>query len=120
MPSPQIPQHPHPHAQQHQQQQPHAVHPLLAQQQQNHPAVVQKLPPYTSGEVAVYLEQNQSMPWNLAPGGIDQFAHGTEEMLPLETGNLFWGSMAPGEGWGGPPTPVPAGMLTQHVGGYSY
>ncbi|KAK4155415.1 hypothetical protein C8A00DRAFT_41966 [Chaetomidium leptoderma] len=76
MPSPQMPQHPHPH-----------------------PSVnaVPKLPPYASGEVAVYLEQNQSMPWNLAPGGIDQFAHGTDELVPLDTGNLFWGGMP--DGW---------------------
>ena len=70
-----------------------------------------KLPPYTSGEVAVYLEQNQSMPWNLAPGGIDQFAHGTEELMPLESGNLYWGGMT--EGW-----PVQAGVISQQ--GFSY
>ena len=84
MPSPQMP-HPPPHP-----------HPSLA--------TIPKLPPYGSGEVAVYLEQNQSMPWNLAPGGIDQFAHGTEDLVPLDNGNLFWGS----EGW-----------LLQHVGSYS-
>lgn len=84
MPSPQMP-HPPPHP-----------HPSLA--------TIPKLPPYGSGEVAVYLEQNQSMPWNLAPGGIDQFAHGTEDLVPLDNGNLFWGS----EGW-----------LLQQVGSYS-
>ncbi|KAL2021085.1 hypothetical protein VTK56DRAFT_7504 [Thermocarpiscus australiensis] len=55
--------------------------------------IAPKLPAYSSGEVAHYLEQNQSMPWFMAPGGIDQFAHGTEDLLPVDNGNLFWGSM---------------------------
>ncbi|KAK4109619.1 hypothetical protein N656DRAFT_791766 [Canariomyces notabilis] len=68
--------------------------PQMAHQHQHSQSNI--LPNYPSGEVAVYLEQNQSMPWYLAPGGIDQFAHGTEEFLPLDTGNLFWGSMPQG------------------------
>jgi hypothetical protein len=78
------------------------------QQQQPHSSItaIPKLPTYSEGGVAIYLEQNQSMPWNLAPGGIDQFAHGTEEMVPVDNGNLFWGSM-------------PEGWLLQQVGSYS-
>ncbi|KAL2133540.1 hypothetical protein VTI74DRAFT_2193 [Chaetomium olivicolor] len=82
------------------------------------PGVVQKLPPYPPGEVAMYLSQTQSMPWSLAPGGIDQFAHGTEELVPVDSGNLFWGSMP--EGWpvGSPQAAhAQAGLLQ---GGYNY
>ncbi|KAL2121444.1 hypothetical protein VTJ04DRAFT_5471 [Mycothermus thermophilus] len=97
IPSPQFPQHPHPST--------------VAG------CVVPKLPPYASNEVVVFLEQNQSMPWNLAPGGIDQFAHGTEELMPLDNGNVFWGGM-PDAGGAWPAQPG-SGML-QHVGGFSY
>ncbi|GAB1316622.1 hypothetical protein MFIFM68171_06832 [Madurella fahalii] len=75
--------------------------PIPSPQMPHHPIV----PNYQSGEVAVYLEQNQSMPWYLAPGGIDQFAHGTEEFLPLDHGNMFWGSI-PGAG----PSPAAPGQ----------
>ncbi|KAK0714677.1 fungal-specific transcription factor domain-containing protein [Lasiosphaeris hirsuta] len=44
-------------------------------------------------EVTDFLTANESMPWYLVPGGIDQFAHGTEELLPVGDGNGFWGSM---------------------------
>ncbi|KAJ4294880.1 hypothetical protein N0V88_005119 [Collariella sp. IMI 366227] len=87
-------------------------------QMPQHPGAVQKLPPYPPGEVAMYLEQNQSMPWNLAPGGIDQFAHGTEELVPVDSGNLFWGSMP--EGW---PVQSPQSAHAQAglmQGNYSY
>ncbi|KAK4134719.1 hypothetical protein BT67DRAFT_380168 [Trichocladium antarcticum] len=92
MPSPQMQQH-------HQQQQQH-------QHPQPGNTTIPNLPTYSEGGVAIYLEQNQSMPWNLAPGGIDQFAHGTEEMAPVDNGNLFWGGM-------------PEGWLLQQVGSYS-
>ncbi|KAK0645650.1 fungal-specific transcription factor domain-containing protein [Cercophora newfieldiana] len=52
------------------------------------------MPMYGStNEVVEFLTANQSMPWYLAPGGIDQFAHGTEELVPVDNGNGFWGSM---------------------------
>ncbi|KAK3906322.1 hypothetical protein C8A05DRAFT_40870 [Staphylotrichum tortipilum] len=53
-------------------------------------SMMTKLPPYdtaAAGGVQGFLEQNQSLPWNMAPGGIDQFAHGTEEMVPVDNGN---------------------------------
>ncbi len=112
----QQPQHPSSASQQHHhQQQGHspsqssgAMPSPQMQQQQPHSNItaIPKLPTYSEGGVAIYLEQNQSMPWNLAPGGIDQFAHGTEEMVPVDNGNLFWGSM-------------PEGWLLQQVGSYS-
>ncbi|KAK3294060.1 fungal-specific transcription factor domain-containing protein [Chaetomium fimeti] len=96
VPSPQLSQHPHPH--------PHHPHAGLT-------AAVPKLPPYASSEVLEYVEQNQSMPWSLAPGGVDQFAHGTEELV-LDGGPLYWPGMA-AEGW------AMGGVMTQGVGGYS-
>ncbi|KAL2267002.1 hypothetical protein VTJ83DRAFT_4279 [Remersonia thermophila] len=114
IPSPQMPHNPHYlHHQQQQQQQPQPQHP-------GHLAgsSVPKLPPYTSNQVVVYLEQNQSLPWNLAPGGIDQFAHGTEELMPLDNGNLFWGGM-PDVATGWPAMPSGGGIM-QHVPGFSY
>jgi len=65
------------------------------------------MPMYGStNEVVEFLTANQSMPWYLAPGGIDQFAHGTEELVPVDNGNGFWGSMLePG--------------IVQQVGSYS-
>jgi len=52
------------------------------------------MPVYGStNEVVEFLTANQSMPWYLAPGGIDQFAHGTEELAPVDNGNGFWGGM---------------------------
>jgi len=94
MPSPQLSHH-HPHSHH-----PHPVHPATAGQQQQQVALAMpKLPAYSSSEVASYLEQNQSMPWSLAPGGVDQFAYGTDETAPVETGNPFWGGNFPAEPW---------------------
>ncbi|KAL2190208.1 hypothetical protein L209DRAFT_770158 [Thermothelomyces heterothallicus CBS 203.75] len=104
VPSPQMAQHPHPHANA------TTVTSTIA---------VPKLPPYDAGEVAMYLEQNQSMPWNLAPGGVDQFAHGTEDLDHLDQGNLFWGSMP--ESWTGSTTAgvgVGMGGMLQGYSGY--
>lgn len=99
-------------------QMPHNPHPSSGSSSSSVMAAVPKLPPYVSGEVAVYLEQNQSMPWNMAPGGIDQFAHGTEELVPLDNGNLFWGSMP--EGWHVSAGMAAAAAAAQHVGGDFY
>ena len=112
-----IQQQPSSHSQQHQshsqqQQQQHHHSPsqssgggAMPSPQLSHPhsssttttSTTSKLPSYAEGEVAMYIERTQSMSWNLVPGGIDQFAHGTEEPVPLDNGNLFWGGMA--EGW---------------------
>ncbi|KAL2143589.1 hypothetical protein VTI28DRAFT_10239 [Corynascus sepedonium] len=121
----------HPHA--HQQQQQQQPSPSLSSGAVPSPQMVQyphiqpngtgaeltmagpKLPRYDAGGVAIYLEQNQSMPWNMAPGGVDQFAHGTEELDPLDHGNLFWGGMS--DGWSGAST---AGVsMLQGVGNFS-
>ncbi|KAK4683215.1 hypothetical protein QC764_123150 [Podospora pseudoanserina] len=48
---------------------------------------------YSSNEIVSYVAEAQSMPWFHAPGGIDQFAHGTKENETLDNGNLFWGSI---------------------------
>ncbi|KAK4143337.1 fungal-specific transcription factor domain-containing protein [Dichotomopilus funicola] len=125
--------HPHPHHQQHAQQpspsqssaavpspqmqhhQPQQTQPQQQpqQQQQTHPHPSAKLPPYISNEIAMYVEQNQSMPWTLAPGGPDQFAHGTEDLVPMDNGNIFWGSLSGGGGDGGG-----VGVVMTHVAGY--
>ncbi|KAL2261124.1 hypothetical protein VTK26DRAFT_4687 [Humicola hyalothermophila] len=115
VPSPQMMQHSqHPH--------PHAVY-----QQQNQPSItatIPKLPAYSSHEVANYLEQNQSMPWSLAPGGLDEFAHGAEQLVPDDGTGLMGGpggaggAVAGGAGnwfWGG----TPDSWLLQQVGSYS-
>jgi hypothetical protein len=115
LPSPQMPQHSHPHPHPHQ-----------------HPSVITK--PYPPGEVVLYLEQTQSLPWSWIPGGIGQFAHGSGEMLPMDdNGNIIWGGYpeewhaAHEHGHGQGPGPVQgqgqgqgqgAGVL--HVGGYGY
>ncbi|KAK1836379.1 fungal-specific transcription factor domain-containing protein [Podospora conica] len=98
--------------------------PQLAQQQQQQAAVspivgtmsaacgLPNVPGYGSvHEVADFVAQHQSMPWYLVPGGIDQFAHGTEDLFPVDTGNGFWGAMPEGVG--------PPGPGGQAVGGYS-
>ncbi|KAK4199443.1 fungal-specific transcription factor domain-containing protein [Triangularia verruculosa] len=48
---------------------------------------------YIPNEIVNYVAEAQSMPWFHAPGGIDQFAHGTKESETLDNGNLFWGSI---------------------------
>ncbi|KAK5660540.1 hypothetical protein OQA88_13089 [Cercophora sp. LCS_1] len=55
--------------------------------------------------LAEYISATQSLPWQLVPGGIDHFAHGTENFFPTDTGNGFWGSMTEG--------------FAQQVGSYS-
>lgn len=67
-------------------------------------------------EVADFVAQHQSMPWYLVPGGIDQFAHGTEDLFPVDTGNGFWGAMPEGVVGAGPGPGPPGGQV---VGGYS-
>ncbi|EAA33394.3 hypothetical protein GE21DRAFT_6481 [Neurospora crassa] len=47
----------------------------------------------SSSEVMQYIQENQSIPWNQLPGGVDHFAHGTDDFCFDETGNGFWGSM---------------------------
>ncbi|CCC06719.1 hypothetical protein SMACR_00746 [Sordaria macrospora] len=47
----------------------------------------------SSNEVMQYIQENQSIPWNQLPGGVDHFAHGTDNFCFSETGNGFWGSM---------------------------
>ncbi|KAK3936274.1 fungal-specific transcription factor domain-containing protein [Diplogelasinospora grovesii] len=57
-------------------------------------AAIPNVPLYGSPtEVGDYVAHNQSLPWYMAPGGIDQFAHGTECLIPLDNGNGFWGSI---------------------------
>ncbi|KAK3319371.1 fungal-specific transcription factor domain-containing protein [Apodospora peruviana] len=47
----------------------------------------------TQTDVDEYVDQNQSLPWFLVPGGIDQFAHGNENFCLMDNGNGFWGAM---------------------------
>lgn len=52
------------------------------------------IPAYNShNEVMQYIQENQSIPWNQLPGGVDHFAHGTDDFCFDGTGNGFWGSM---------------------------
>ncbi|KAM7199919.1 Fungal specific transcription factor domain containing protein [Naviculisporaceae sp. PSN 640] len=88
MPSPQIAQTPA------------VTNPNIAGQQQQQMAanangVMPSVPLYeTPAQVGEYVTQNQSLPWYLVPGGVDQFAHGTEDLVLMDNGNGFWGSMS--------------------------
>jgi len=54
-------------------------------------AAIPNIPVYGSThEVMEFLTANQSMPWSLAPGGIDQFAHGSEDLFPIE---VYWDNL---------------------------
>jgi len=56
---------------------------------------IPNIPTYGSWqEVGEFLMTAQSLPWNLVPGGIDQFAHGSQDLLPEDSGNGSWGSMS--------------------------
>ena len=67
---------------------------------------IPNLPVYGSSlELEEYMVQNQSLPWSVVPGGIDQFAHGPVFEVE-ENGNMFWGPMTD-------PTPL------QQVGGFT-
>ncbi|KAK1752142.1 fungal-specific transcription factor domain-containing protein [Echria macrotheca] len=55
---------------------------------------IPNIPSYGSAQdMDKYLATTQSFPWYLVPGGINQFAHGSEDLLPEDSGNGFWGSM---------------------------
>ncbi|KAM7195589.1 Fungal specific transcription factor domain containing protein [Rhypophila sp. PSN 637] len=63
----------------------------------------------TPAQVSEYVTQNQSLPWNLIPGGVDQFAYGTEDLVLMDNGNGFWGAMSASADLG----------LLQQVGSYT-
>ncbi|KAK3390269.1 hypothetical protein B0H63DRAFT_465152 [Podospora didyma] len=67
---------------------------------------IPNLPVYgSSHELEEYMAANQSLPWSVVPGGIDQFAHGPVFEVE-ENGNMFWGAVTD-------PTPL------QQVGGFT-
>jgi hypothetical protein len=97
MPSPQIPQHQHPH-------------PAM-------PTLQKPWNPQNPDEFVLYLERTQSMPWNYTPGAIDQLSYGAIEDSQMDQGNWFMEPFAVSDVW---PVPVPGVGVVQQAGGYSY